>query len=155
MELTYVAIVILALMILVLCGMVGYMYFQQNRILASIQFLANTVIQQPSAEEFAADFADTGAEVAGTGAEPDLDNEAEAETDAEAEDDRVSVEHVSGPPAPVTVSEETAESESGTDVDDVQQKTAPQLREMLSKRGIPFGKRDAKTVLIQLLKATA
>jgi hypothetical protein len=133
------------------------MYFQQNRILASLQFLANTVIQQPSAEEFAAEFADAGAEVAGAGAEPDLEPEAEpeAEDDAEAEDDRVSVEHVSGPPAPVTVSEETAESESGTDVDDVQQKTAPQLREMLSKRGIPFGKRDAKTVLIQLLKATA
>ena len=53
------------------------------------------------------------------------------------------VEHVSAPP------------EEKIDVDDLQEKTAAQLREMLTKKGIPFGKRDAKPVLIQLLKATA
>lgn len=65
--------------------------------------------------------------------------------ESDEEDDRVSVketvEVVEGPPA--------------TDVDDLHDKTSTQLRELLSKKGIPFGKRDSKSVLIQLLKATA
>jgi hypothetical protein len=34
-------------------------------------------------------------------------------------------------------------------------KTTKELKDMLSKRGIPYGKRDSKNVLISLLKATA
>jgi hypothetical protein len=41
------------------------------------------------------------------------------------------------------------------DNDDLEGKTTVQLREILTKRGIPFGKRDSKTVLISLLKATS
>ena len=69
--------------------------------------------------------------------------EPEAEPDVQAkpeEDDRVSVT----PPPPTDV-----------DVDDLQTKTAAQLRELLEKKGIPYGKRDSKTTLIELLKATA
>ena len=69
----------------------------------------------------------------------------------EEEDDRVSVkeevEHVAGPPE--------EKKEEKVDIDDIQDKTAAQLREMLTKKGIPFGKRDSKPILIQLLKATA
>ena len=79
--------------------------------------------------------------------EPEPETEQEEEKPTEEEDDRVSVkeevEQVTGPP------------EEKVDVDDLQDKTASQLREMLTKKGIPFGKRDAKPVLIQLLKATA
>jgi hypothetical protein len=57
------------------------------------------------------------------------------------EDD--TVEKVDGPP------------EDKVDIDDLQDKTATQLREILTKKGIPFGKRDSKPMLIQLLKATA
>ena len=39
------------------------------------------------------------------------------------------------------------------DIDDLQSKTATQLRELLTEKGIPFGKRDSKPVLLQLLKA--
>lgn len=66
----------------------------------------------------------------------------------EQEDDRVSVEAepkvdvVSGPPEPI-------------DTDELDGKTKKELHEMLTKRGIPFGKNDAKPVLISLLKATA
>lgn len=72
----------------------------------------------------------------------------EEETEEE-EDDRVSVskeqiEVVEGPP-----------SAAEDDVDDLQDKTSAQLRELLTKKGIPFGKRDSKTVLLELLKATA
>lgn len=74
--------------------------------------------------------------------------EVEEEEDEE-EDDRVSVakeqvEVVEGPPVATE-----------DDVDDLQNKTSAQLRELLTKKGIPFGKRDSKTTLLELLKATA
>jgi hypothetical protein len=82
--------------------------------------------------------------------EPSTETEAEAEVEEEApadEDDRVSVEHVTAPPAEKT--------DAPVDVDDLQSKTAVQLRELLTQKGIPFGKRDSKSALIELLKATA
>jgi len=128
MQFTYVTIVVLASMMFVLSGMVGYLYWQQTKLLQHVQSLGlalathveNTRIPEAEAE-----------------AEPEDDEEVE-------EDDRVSVtketvEVVEGPP----------------DVDDLQTKTAPQLRELLTAKGIPFGKRDPKTTLLELLKATA
>ena len=137
MELTYATIVVLASMVFVLSAMVGYLYWQQTRMLQHIQSLAIVVSTQlvprhePEQEP-----------------EPEPEEEKPVEEEEEEEeDDRVSVkeevEHVSGPP------------EEKVDIDDLQDKTAAQLREMLTKKGIPFGKRDAKSVLIQLLKATA
>lgn len=135
MELTYATIVILASMIFVLSGMVGYLYWQQTRMLQHMQSLAlaiSTHLAPPP--------------------EPveDAAPEEEAEQEEE-EDDRVSVkeevEKVEGPP--------TATEEAKDDVDDLQDKTKKQLQDLLTKKGIPFGKNDAKPVLIQLLKATA
>lgn len=129
-------------MIFVLSGMVGYLYWQQTRMLQHIQSLAvvisTHVVPHPQHQEVVEK-------------EQPIETEAEEE---EEEDDRVSVkeeedvEKVEGPPA-----EEVKEDK--VDVDDLQDKTAAQLRDMLTKKGIPFGKRDAKPVLIQLLKATA
>ncbi len=137
----YVTIVVLASMIFVLSGMVGYLYWQQTRMLQNLQSLASVVSshfvrnEEPAHEE-AEDYEDS---------EEDSPNEAEVtlpELVAQ-EDDRVSVEHVEGPP------------KTHVDVDDIQTKTAVQLREILTAKGIPYGKRDSKTVLLQLLKATA
>jgi len=62
------------------------------------------------------------------------------------EDDRVSVEEetevVDGAPEPV-------------DTDNLESKTTKELKDLLTKRGIPFGKRDSKNILISLLKASA
>ena len=89
----------------------------------------------------------------------EVDDESEEE-----EDDRVSVEKepeveiVNAPDTkkPIVEEEESAPASADhVDTDELQDKTAAELREMLTKKGIPFGKRDAKTVLIQLLKATA
>lgn len=139
MELTYATIVILASMIFVLSGMVGYLYWQQTRMLQHIQSLAIVIstqlVPQHQVEEVA-------------------EAEAEVEVEEEEEDDRVSVkqeeevEKVEGPPA-------EEKKEDKVDIDELQDKTAAELREMLTKKGIPFGKRDSKPVLIQLLKATA
>lgn len=138
MELTYVTIVVLASLIFVLSGMVGYLYWQQTRMLQNLGSLAMALgahienSRQVVYEE-----------------QPPAEAPVEEE-DSEEEDDRVSVketvEVVEGPPATEAAPE---------DVDDLQDKTSSQLRELLSKKGIPFGKRDSKSVLIQLLKATS
>lgn len=136
MELTYVTIVVLASMVFVLSGMVGYLYWQQTRMLQHIQSLAIVVSTQL------------------TPPPPPVEMESEPEEEkpvSDEEDDRVSVkeevvEKVEGPPDV---------EEPKVDVDDLQDKTKKQLQEMLTAKGIPFSKTDAKPILIQLLKATA
>jgi len=135
MELTYVTIIVLASMIFVLAGMIGYLYWQQTRMLQHMQslstFMASQFTQPPEQEE-----------VPQPPSEPQPEHEPE-------EDDRLSVEEkvevVEGPPPP----------KEEVDIDDLQSKTATQLRELLTEKGIPFGKRDSKPVLLQLLKAIA
>jgi hypothetical protein len=113
------SVLVLATMVAVLAGMVGYMYWQQNRVLQAVSALSTFVASQfikaeaPEAEE----------------------------VEPEVEDDRVSVQK--------------EEVEVVEDVDDLQTKTTAELRELLSKKGLPYGKRDSKSVLLQLLKASA
>ena len=141
MQLTYVAVVVLASMIFVLSGMVGYVYWQQTRMLQNLQSLAIVVsthfVRQPPPES------EYLPELEPMTTVPDV-----PDVPAKVDDDRVSVDEkaevVEGPPA--TPAAETDELES---------KTAATLRELLTAKGIPFGKRDAKSVLVQLLKATA
>lgn len=133
MELTYVTIVVLASMIFVLSGMVGYLYWQQTRMLQHLQSLAMALASFVESQR----------------PQPEPESEPEPE-----EDDRLSVEVeekveiVEGPPS-------KAPTASDDDIDDLDGKTAPQLRELLSKKGIPYGKRDSKSVLLQLLKASS
>lgn len=138
MELTYVTIVVLALMVFVLSGMIGYLYWQQTRMLQHLQSLAlalATHVENTKQQEVLAEA------------------EAEAQEEEEEDDDRVSVkekvEVVDGPPAIPNL------PATPVDIDDLQDKTAVELRDLLTKKGIPFGKRDSKNVLIQLLKATS
>ena len=135
-------------MVFVLSGMVGYLYWQQTRMLQHLQSLAGLIsshlVRRPEPQP-----------------EPEVEAEPEPELETEqeqddmpllvpikevAEDDRLSVEKVDGPPATAPTAVET---------DDLDKKTSAELRELLTSRGIPFGKRDAKAVLLQLLKATA
>lgn len=139
MELTYVTIVVLASMIFVLAGMVGYLYWQQTNMLQHLQSLAialSSVAEQIRPPE----------------PEPEPVHVTKEGDEEDEEDDRVSVkeqvEVIEGPPKTATASDHD-------DVDDLQEKTAAELRDLLTKKGIPFGKRDPKTVLLQLLKATA
>ncbi len=79
-------------------------------------------------------------------AEPEPVVITEEEIKPTVEDDRVSVkstEVIEGPPA------------AENDTDGLEGKTTSELRDILTKRGIPFGKRDNKSTLISLLKATA
>jgi hypothetical protein len=138
MDFLTAAVVVLASMIFVLSGMMGYLFWQQNRLLQHVQGLAvavSTALTPPPPVE-------------------DLTPELPVQNEpVKEEDDRVSVDEddvelVEGPPVTATIPEKT-------NVDDLQDKTVKQLQEILTQKGIPYGKRDAKTVLLQLLKATA
>lgn len=138
MEFLHASIALLASMVLVLAGMVGWLYWQQTRLfqnMNSIVMVIGELVRPPPAPVAA----------------PTEEEQVVAETLAEMkeeEDDRVSVveeqkvESVSGPPEPL-------------DTDGLESKTKKELHDLLTKRGIPFGKNDAKPVLISLLKATA
>ena len=111
---------------------------QSLAIVISSQFVPRMAAPPPEPEPEAE-------EEAGVEAVPDV----KTENDVKPEDDRLTVddtpvEHVSGPPE---------DKKAEVDIDDLDSKTAAQLRDILTQRGIPFGKRDAKTVLVQLLKA--
>ena len=128
MEFLHASIALLASMVLVLAGMVGWLYWQQTRIFQNM----NSIIM-----------------IVGELARPPPIPEPEPEQIPEPveEADRVSVEEekvetISGPPEPV-------------DMDTLPEKPKKELQDILTKRGIPFGKTDNKNALISLLKATA
>lgn len=146
MDLTLVSIIVLAALVFILSGMVGYLYWQQTRLMQSVQSLALA---------FTSHLAPPALEPVAELATEQVETEDVQEAEIAEDDDRVSVEqgleetieHVEEAPR-------VAETHDD-DIDDYQSKTAKQLREILSKRGIPFGKSDSKSALIELLKATA
>lgn len=125
------SVLVLATMVAVLAGMVGYMYWQQNKVIQAVSQLSGFVASQFIKQ-------------------PDLEVEEESE-----EDDRESVEETATAKEEETSPKEDKPTEIVTDIDDLQGKTAAQLKELLSKKGIPYGKRDSKSVLLQLLKASS
>ena len=140
MDLTYASILVLAAMVFVVSGMVGYLYWQHTRLqqhVQSLTLIVSSLAVPPPVES----------EVPSTETESEVEVEEDVPAD---EDDRVSVEHVTAPPV-----ETQAKTDAPVDVDDLQSKTAVQLRELLTQKSIPFGKRESKTALIELLKATA
>ena len=135
MELTYVTIIVLASMIFILSAMVGYLYWQQSRTLQNVQSIALALASHIESTRQPVE-------------QVEQVQQTEEEPEEEEEDDRVSVEEkvetLEGPP-----------KEPEADIDDLQDKTASELRELLTKKGIPFGKRESKASLLQLLKATS
>ena len=78
----------------------------------------------------------------------------QVEPDTDEDDDRASVHEDKRVEVVNTVEVPTPPADKD-DVDDLQTKTSSELRELLSKKGIPYGKRDSKNVLLELLKASA
>ena len=148
MEFLHASIALLASMVLVLAGMVGWIYWQQTRMFQNMNAIAlvigdlnqtlMTVMPQPARPELV-----TLPEPTETVQKADVPTS----DDDEEEDDRLSVNQesadvVAGPPEPL-------------DTDGLQDKSKKELQELLTTRGIPYGKADNKNVLISLLKATA
>lgn len=130
-------------MVLVLAGMVGWLYWQQTRLFQNmnsiIMVIGELTRPPPPMEEELVDLVGLSEKV----------GEQIAELKESEEDDRASVE----PEAPKT---EVVEGPPGPlDTDGLESKSKKELQEILTKRGIPFGKADTKSGLISLLKATA
>lgn len=142
MEFLHASIALLASMVLVLAGMVGWLYWQQTRLFQNMNSIVMVIGELARPVTYAQVQEE---ETAAPPSSPVLKPEPEPEE--EEEDDRVSVEEG---PAITTVDGPPAE-----DNDDLDGKTTKELRDILTKRGIPFGKRDNKSALISLLKATS
>jgi hypothetical protein len=137
MDFDKAAVALLASMVLVLAGMVGWLYWQQQRLFQNMNGIVSVV----------GELASRPATIMFPQAEPEP--EAEAPAPAE-EDDRVSVDETS-PDVPV-VDGPPAEA---LDTDGLESKSKKELQEILTKRGLPFNRSDTKIALISLLKATA
>ena len=139
MDLTYATIVVLASMIFVLSAMIGYIYWQQTRLqqnLQSLGIVVSNLVNPPGRLEEEAETEEVKKDDIQEVDLPEVDEEEEED------DDRVSVEHVKTQPPPI-------------DVDELSNKTKAQLQELLKEKGLPYAKSDSKSVLIELLKATA
>ena len=135
MEFQQASIALLASMVLVLAGMVGWLYWQQTKIFQNMNNIVSVI----------GELAQRPAQIAFPEALKQEDPEPEVD-----EDDRATVEDegslevpiVDGPP-------------DHLDTDNLEDKTKKELQEILTKRGIPFSKSDTKTALVSLLKATS
>jgi hypothetical protein len=132
-------------MVLVLAGMVGWIYWQQTRLFQNMNAVA--LVIGDLNQSLMATVAKPKIELATVEPPQETVQQAEIPTsDEEDDDDRLSVEKeaevITGAPPPL-------------DTDGLQDKSKKELQELLTTRGIPYGKADSKNVLISLLKATA
>ena len=136
MEFENAAIALLASMVLVLAGMVGWLYWQQTRMFQNMNNIV-MALGELAQRQFAP--------------EPELVEQEDIQITEVAptlqEDDRLSVEE--------DEDEKPAVVDGPLEIDGLEQKSLKELRDMLTKKGIPFGKRDTKGALVSLLKATA
>ena len=131
MEFQQASIALLASMVLVLAGMVGWLYWQQTKIFQNMNNIVSVIgelAQRPAQIAFP---------------EPRV-------PEPEEEDDRATVEDEGRPEVPVVDG-----PPDHLDTDNLEDKTKKELQDILTKRGIPFSKSDTKTALISLLKATS
>ena len=146
MEFLHASIALLASMVLVLAGMVGWIYWQQTRLFQNMNAIA--LVIGDLNQTLMANIVQPKIELASVPEPTETLQRAEIpiSDDEDEDDDRLSVdkdaEVISGPPAPL-------------DTDGLQDKSKKELQEILTTRGIPYSKSDAKGVLIYLLKATA
>ena len=136
MEFLHASIALLASMVLVLAGMVGWLYWQQTRLFQNMNSIVMVIGElarpPPPVIPEETDVVPTTTETAPVPV-------------PESEDDRVSVDKEPEPAATGT----------SDDTDDLEGKTKKELADILTKKGIPFSKSDNKGALISLLKATA
>jgi len=141
MEIQQAAVALLAALVLVLGGIVGWLYWQQQRLFQNMNAIVSAI----------GELATRPAEI--TFPEP-VPEEAPKDADLPApaeDDDRVSVEEEADLPDVQIVSG----APPALDTDGLESKSKKELQDILTKRGIPFGKADTKTALVSLLKATA
>ncbi len=138
MEFQQASIALLASMVLVLAGMVGWLYWQQTKIFQNMNNIVAVI----------GELASRPAQISFPEPEPEPVPAPAPEAE---EDDRASVEDEGRPEVPVV----EGPADVLLDTDNLEDKTKKELQDILTKRGIPFSKGDNKGVLISLLKATS
>ena len=136
MEFQQASIALLASMVLVLAGMVGWLYWQQTKIFQNMNNIVAVVgelAQRPAQIAF-----------------PEPVRQEEPEAEVADEDDRATVEDEGRPEVPVVDG-----PPDHLDTDNLDEKSKKELQDILTKRGIPFSKSDNKGALVSLLKATS
>jgi len=131
------AVALIGTVVFALVGVVAWLYWQQTKLFTNMNSLVSAfseVMQQ---------------------LQPPRPADAPAPPPPETEDDRASVEEEDGQSEKVPAPEVVDGPPGPLDTDTLETKTKKELQEILTKRGIPFGKADSKTVLLSLLKATA
>ena len=140
MEFFHGVVALVAGIVLILTGLVAWMYVQQSRMAQAINALAIAITAPPPS------FIHQEPEP-----EPEVSHENELHAEEvpevpevpEVADDRVSVHD-----------EEDVEL-MGEDMATLGGKTAAQLRDMLTAKGIPYSKSDKKSTLISLLQVAS
>jgi len=131
-------------MVLVLAGMVGWIYWQQTRLFQNMNAVAMVIGDLN--QTLMSNIVQPKIELATIPEPTETLQRADIPISDDEEDDRLSIEKeaevISGPP-------------EALDMDGLQDKSKKELQEILTTRGIPYSKSDAKGVLISLLKATA
>jgi hypothetical protein len=139
MEFQQAAVALLAAMVLVLGGMVAWLYWQQQRLFQNLNAVVAVVGEIASRPAVPITFPEPAIEEA----------VAEPAKEGGEDDDRVSVEETPAPDVPIVA------GPPALDTDGLESKSKKELQDMLTQRGIPFGKGDNKSALVSLLKATA
>lgn len=136
MEFFHGVIALLSGIVLILCGLVAWLYIQQSRQSQALNAIAIALTTPPPSYP-------TPEEVVARNEEEEIVTRHEDE----AVDDRVTVEERE---------EDEEEVEMvGEDMTDLKSKTVTQLREMLTEKGIPFNKSDKKGTLISLVQVAS
>lgn len=153
MEFFHGIVALVAGIVLILTGLVAWMYIQQSRMAQAINALAVAVttpppsfLSHPPVEE---------------PVEHEQGHEQQFEQPPQPQeqvvDDRVSVHDVDADAEqePEHEQEEEQTGVIGEDISDFTGKTVAQLRDMLTAKGIPYSKSDKKPVLLSLVQAAA
>jgi cytoskeletal protein RodZ len=150
MEFFHGVVALVAGIVLILTGLVAWMYVQQSRMAQAINALAIAITAPPPS------FAQTQSEHE---REPEVSHEDELH--APAPESQTQAETEKETPAPqedddrVSVHEDEDVELMGEDMAMLGGKTAVQLREMLTSKGIPYSKSDKKSTLISLIQAAS
>lgn len=156
MEFFHGIVALVAGIVLVLTGLVAWMYIQQSRMAQAINALAVAVTTPPPSFL----------------SHPPVEEPEEHEHQQEQEqewqppqqvpqqqeqvvDDRVSVHDIDADAEEEHEHEQEQTGVVGEDISDFTGKTVAQLRDMLTAKGIPYSKSDKKPVLLSLVQAAA
>jgi hypothetical protein len=140
MEFFHGIVALVAGIVLVLTGLVAWMYIQQSRMAQAINALAVAVTTPPPSFL----------------SHPPVEEPVEQfEQQEQVVDDRVSVHDADADAEPEHEQEEEQTGVIGEDISDFTGKTVAQLRDMLTAKGIPYSKSDKKPVLLSLVQAAA